>query len=212
MSKFPPERDRELRRSLALDPDAQRTLLEQWAGTTGEAGASSHVEFTATIEYLHHTKPHHSDTAEEKAEKARVSALASELEGSGEYEHRGPMELWTADDIRAVIDRVRAGMPTERVDGRSGIRSACPNDRFADDGRAIQCLRFGWHTKKKVRDQREMGIWFSTAAGFAARIVLPGMPPVAAMVPFVCESSDLFEVEMNLNLRRARTMARRDGA
>ena len=54
-----------------------------------------------------------------------------------------------------------------------------------------------------------MLLWFSTAAGYAARIILRTMPPATALVPFICASSGFFRLEITLGQRAARRHAER---
>jgi hypothetical protein len=162
---------------------------------------------TVEIAYLHHRKPHRSDSDERRAEKQRISNDARKAEGTFEYHYGKPLERWTADDISFVIDMVRANMPVQGPDGSARAQWPDPADPFRD-GRALNCISFdreGFSPKGVI-------LWFSTGAGYAAWIVLPGMLPSAALVPFVTTASLFFGVRMELDQRAARRHAQRDAA
>jgi hypothetical protein len=166
------------------------------------------VELTVEIEYLNHIKPAHRDTDERRAQKARVSAIARQFEGIGEYEYGIPVERWTADDLAFVIDMVRADMPTRGPDGFTSFVN--PDDPF-QDGRAIVMVRFG---ARMHRGQLRQDLWFSTAAGYAATILLPAELPAAALVPFCLgrSSTRFFECSVRLYERAITDWRRRSGA
>jgi len=158
---------------------------------------------TVKVEYLHHTGPHFRDTAERKAEKARVSELARQNERTFTCEYPKPVSRWTASDILTVLDAIRAQMPTAAPDGGSGVPlhwMTLPDEQFRD-GRALNHLAFH-HTAMS-----RQAFWLSTAAGYSVRVELDGPLPPAALIPF---SLGMFgmEVEITLDRRAARAWAK----
>lgn len=166
---------------------------------------------TVAIEYLHHCKPHRTDDGARRAHKERVSSEARTRECSIEIEYSKAVERWTHLDIVAVVDQVRADMPTSGPDNDKAILCWLdPNDPYRADGRALQRVDF----QRKYRGERlAMEIWFSTAAGYAARIGLDGVIPASALVPFAVAQFVFFGLSMELDVRALRrTMRARKGA
>ena len=170
--------------------------------------ARSAVDLTVEIKYLHHTKRHHSDTDERRAEKQRASDAAHQHEGTGEFEYAVPIERWTAADVSFVIDMVRNVMPTEPPDGGwTGRYAAIRKIRFRTAGHSVTCSSdVGMHREPARPEAVHL---VQHGRGYAACILLPAMPPATALIPFACSSPGSFDVRIELNPRAARQHARR---
>jgi hypothetical protein len=204
-----PDRDPRLREALALP---KRDQLAQLRAMHGEAprpdDPKAPLDLTAKIEYIHHRGPHRTDTAERRAEKERISALAREHEGVVEFEHGVPMEQWGAADIALVIDAVRVNMPRVSPDSCYSILPVDQMDLFRTDGRALCHVHFGRIGRPKDSQPSGAHIWFSTVAGYGATIYLPAAPPARAIVPYACQTSTVFDVRIDMDHRLARRLAR----
>lgn len=156
------------------------------------------------IEYLHHRQAHHRDTPDRRLEKARRTAAAHLCEVTRSLAYPKAVAQWTAEDLAFVIDLVRADMPATSPADDVTHTHTDPGDPY-QDGRALQCVSF-LSCPKGPRGQQ--WLWFSTAAGYSARVFLPSCPPAHAIVPFVCARARFFCVEITLDRRAARAVDR----
>ena len=125
------------------------------------------------------------------------------MKGSSNTNIHRPIAQWTADDIGFVIDMVRDQMPQSPPDGWCVRLLRDQADSFPD-GRALHSSLFG---RKPTSEGSQSFLWFSTAAGYSARVYLPSCPPAHALVSFVCASSSVFELRIDLDRRLARRRA-----
>jgi hypothetical protein len=157
---------------------------------------------TVTIKYLHHRKPHHRDSEARRQEKATISALARTHEGTRVFEYPRALERWSAADVKRAIDLVRAAMPLDAPDGHVSLLRPDSEDPFAADGRALHYASFNAPGRNNSVLLRSATIWFSTRAGYEAKIQLPAVPPMAAIIPWALDEQ--WGAKIDLHLKRAR--------
>jgi hypothetical protein len=140
------------------------------------------------------------------------AAAAREHEGDFEYDYHRPIIQWTGEDIGFVVDMVRDEMPREAPDGQPVyVHFADLADPYGQDGRALNCVFFGlgpdYVGRGSASPKRRQHLWFSTAAGYSARVYLPMSPPPAAIIPLACSSGIAFNVRIDLDRRAVRRWA-----
>ena len=93
---------------------AQRLARAERFGPIAKAiGPASKRTYSVTIEYRHHTEPHHRDTPEQRADKVRASAEAREARA---HHHGGE------PGSGGTVDRRRTGARARR---HSGADAGC---------------------------------------------------------------------------------------
>jgi len=166
------------------------------------------AEFAVEIAWLHHRKPHHSDTDARRTEKQRASEEARRHECTVELEYDVAISEWAPSDVRGVVSDVRRDMPVAPPDGRWIGARFFRGEEFRD-GRALYALGFTFDTGRAKRYQPgAMVIGLTTVAGYSARIVLAERPPIETLATIIFADNDTpSTAEVMLNLRASAKMA-----
>ncbi|MGE3845197.1 MAG: hypothetical protein AB7I50_26860 [Vicinamibacterales bacterium] len=167
------------------------------------------IQLPVEVKYLHHKGPHHSDSPERRADKERISAEARRYEGRYFVSVDTPIEQWTGADVKHLLELVSARMPTRNPDPDAAWwRFEIPGC----DGRGIHTVFCQQRPRLTNGLEPESYIWFSTMAGFSAKIALPAFPPLHALADVGIADCPWFNVEWRLDgralaahTRRART-------
>lgn len=123
------------------------------------------------------------------------------------YRCRRPVERWTVDDIRAVIDVARARMPASDIHGDGPLPGDLVGvaDRYQDDRRLtrVHFWVYGYITEQVFT------LCVYTRGRWCGQIWLRATPPAVALLPIITSANRYCNISVEFNKRALDARARR---
>lgn len=156
--------------------------------------------YSVKIKWLHHTKAHHRDDAEQRQSKAAHSKRAHDHEGIYDVDCALPAELWTVNEIEGAIELAASMLPKWSPDSREPNHWALNAYRSAPHLQIFHLMLQG--------DGVNSGLWMSNIYGWSASVTLPGRLRPEAVAPLINTASPGWNLTLNLDGRKVRHRVR----